>query len=136
MPIDSQSEYESRMYREAASREREIDTASLSDRKEAQKEFLSAMATEPAIVAERIGWLIDGNYGYGEMKMAKQVIASPRMNRETALTQLVAVFEWMCPRRMAIDAWKKLTVPQKKALSEAIAVVIFAAEADVNKIEE
>jgi hypothetical protein len=128
MPIDSQAEYENRMFREAARREQEIDRAPLRDRKEAQGKFLSAMATNPAVVAERIGWLIDGNYGYGEMKMARRVVGSPRMNREAALTQLAAVYEWMCPRHMAVDAWKKLTPPQKKALSAAVEVVIAAAE--------
>jgi hypothetical protein len=128
MPTPSQAEYESRMFREAAAREREVDRAPLSDRREAQREFLSAMATDPAVVAERIGWLVDGNYGYGEMQLARRVVANPRMNRESALTQLVAVYEWQCPRRMAVEAWKKLTRPQKEELSEAVAVVVAEAE--------
>ena len=86
------------------------------------------MATDPATVAERISWLIDGNYGYGQMQMARQVVASPRTNREAALTQLVAVYEWQCPRRMSVEAWKKLSTAQKKALSAAVAVVISEAE--------
>lgn len=130
MPIPSQAEYESRMFQEAARREQEIDRAPLSDRKEAQASFLEDMRTDPATVAERIGWLIAGNYGYGEMQLAKRIVASPRMNRESALTQLTAVYEWQCPRRMAVDAWKKLTPAQKSALSATIAVVIAEAEKD------
>ncbi len=130
MPIPSQAEYESNERLRAIRDESRIEKAPLADRKEAQAAFYEAMATDPAIVAERISWLIDGNYGYGQMQMAKQVVGSPRMNREAALTQLVAVFEWQCPRRMAIDAWKKLTGPQKKALSAAIAVVINNVDAE------
>jgi hypothetical protein len=50
------------------------------------------------------------------------------MNREAILTQLVAVYEWMCPRRMAVDAWKKLTPAQKEKLSKIIAKEIKDAE--------
>ena len=128
MGIPSQTKYESSESRRAMLDEQRIERAPLRDRREAQAAFLEAMASDPAVVAERIAWLIDGNYGYGQMQMARQVVASPRMNREAALTQLVAVYEWQCPRRMAVDAWKKLTSAQKKALSAAIEVVVAEAE--------
>jgi hypothetical protein len=128
MPTPSNAEYESNERRRAILDEQRIDQSPLRDRKEAQAAFHEAMARDPATVAERISWLIDGNYGYGQMMMAKQVVGSPRMNREAALTQLVAVFEWQCPRNLAVDAWKKLTPAQKKALSEAVAVVVESAE--------
>jgi hypothetical protein len=133
MPIPSQAEYESNERHQAYADEQRVERAPLHVRKEAQAAFLDAMATDPATVAERISWIVAGSYGYGQMQMAKQVIASPRTNREAALTQLAAVFEWQCPRRMAIDAWKKLTAPQKKTLSAAIAVVIAEAEAERNE---
>ena len=125
--MDSQAEYENRSLREAAAHEQEVEKAPLSDRKEAQKEFGEALK-DPALIAERIGWLIDGNYGYGEMLNAKRIIASPRMNREAALVHLVAVFEWRCPGRMSIEAWKRLTVAEKKMLSKAVQIVISEAE--------
>jgi len=128
MPIPSQAEYESNERRRAMLDEQRIERAPLGDRREAQAAFLEAVATDPAAVAERIAWLIEGNYGYGQMQMARQVLGSPRMNRESALTQLAAVFEWQCPRRMAVEAWKKLTSSQKKALSQAVAVVVSEAE--------
>jgi hypothetical protein len=135
MPIPNQAEYESNERHLAHTEEQRIEKASLLDRKEAQAAFLDTMATDPATVAERISWLLEGNYGYGQMQMAKQVLASPRMNREAALIQLAAVFDWLCPRRMAADAWKKLTAPQKKALSAAITVVISEAERNANDEE-
>jgi hypothetical protein len=109
----------------------EVARASLTDRQEARKAFGEAMAEDPALVAERVGWLIDGNYGFGEMIKAKQVIASPRMNRRAALTQMVGVYEWNCPGDFGVDAWKKLTGGQKAALDAALDVVIEAAEAEM-----
>ena len=128
MSIPSQAEYERRERDEAARHEREIDRAPLSERKENQQNFFEAMRDDPALVAERVSWLLDGNYGYGAMTLAKQVLASPRTNRRAALVQSVAVFEGMCPRRMAVDAWKKLSSSQKSLLDQAVDVVIEAAE--------
>lgn len=115
----------------AVQKMQEVARAPLSDRKEARTAFGEAMATDPALVAERVGWLIDGNYGFGEMIKAKQVIASPRMNRRAALTQMVGVYEWQCPGDFAVDAWKKLSGSQKSALDAALDVVIEAAEAEM-----
>ena len=129
--IPSQSEYERNERANALKHEREIEAAPLADRKDAQKSFLEAMRERPQIVGERLGWLFDGNYGYGPMVIAKEVLARPRMNREAILTQMIAVFEWMCPRRMAVEAWKKLTPAEKDKLSKVIAKEI----ADAQKAE-
>jgi hypothetical protein len=132
MSMPSQQEYEQNELRAARRHEQQIDAAPLSDRKDAQREFLEAMRDNPAVVGERIGWLIDGNYGYGAMLKAKQIVASPRMNRRAALVQSIAVFEWMCPRRMAVDARKKLTPQQKKLLDDVVDVVIAEAEKEAD----
>lgn len=130
--MDSQREYENRSLHEANRHLTQIESAPLSERKEAQAEFLEVIKNDPALLAERLSWLIDGNYGYGEMMKAKQIIASPRVNREAALTQLVAAYEWQCPPAMAVAAWKKLDATEKRMLSSAIEVVIEAAEADIS----
>jgi hypothetical protein len=125
------TEYERKAAREAYSRRVEIEGAPLSERKEAQAEFFKVMKGDPALVAERLGWLIDGNYGYGEMQQAKQVVASPRMNRRASLTQLVGLYEWQVPAVMVNASWKKLTGSEKAALDAAVDVVIEAAEEDM-----
>lgn len=127
-PIPSKQEYETNEIHRAQIEMDRIERAPLSERKEAAQDFYEAMRDDPATVAERLGWLLDGNYGYGQMVMAKRIVASPRMNREAALTNLVATFEWRCPQRMVAEAWKKLTAPQKKMLDAALKVVIAAAE--------
>lgn len=121
----------SRSISEAYQHQQEIEKAPLSDRQAARSDFYEAMATDPALVAERVGWLIDGNYGQGEMLKAKQVIASPRMNRRAALTHMVGMFEWQCPAKFAAEAWHKLTASEKKALDAALDVVIEAAEREM-----
>lgn len=115
---------------EAAARQREVESAPLSDRQAARKDFLEALR-DPALVAERIGWLIDGNYGYGQMIQAKRIIASPRMNRRAALTHLIGMYEWMCPVDLGVAAWKTLSSSEKKELDRAIDIVIEAAEKEM-----
>lgn len=124
----SQAEYESNERRMVRSKEIEVDRAPLSQRKEAQAELLVAMKDHPEIVAERIDWLLDGNYGYGLMVIAKEILGSPRMNREAALTQMIGVHEWGSPRVMTVAAWKKLSSTQQGKLSKIIDHVIKRAE--------
>lgn len=126
--IPSQAEYERREFQEANRRLSEVERAPLADRKEAAAEFFEAMRDHPDLVAERVGWLLGGNYGYGQMQMAKRVLGSPRMNRVAALTQMVAAFEWSAPGAMTRAALKKLTKGQQAALDRAVREAIADAE--------
>ena len=128
--IPSQEEYEAREARMAHQQLQDVEKAPLADRKEGAKNYLRAMSEDPALVAERISWLLDGNYGRGLMMKGKQIVQSPRMNRTAALGVLIAAAEWQCPGRMAADMWKKLSHSQKEVLDQAISVVVTAAEKD------
>lgn len=125
----SQAEYERRELASALRKIEEVRRAPLADRKEAAAEFFEVMRDRPEIIGERIGWLLDGNYGFGEMLLARQVIERPRMNREAQLNQLIGVFEWMSPPDRTIAAWKKLTVSEKSMLDKIIGDVIRDYEA-------
>ena len=127
--VPSQADYERRERAEALRRLEEIRRQPLSDRKEAQATFLEALR-KPDLVAERLGWLLEGNYGHGAMLMAKQVLNSPRMNRSAALTQMVGAFEWMTPSDMARAAWNKLSAREKAALETAVRAAISSAESE------
>jgi len=118
--IPSQSEYEQRERKEAQAKLLEVRRAPLADRKEAEAEFFAAMRDHPEIVAERVGWLIAGNYGYGSKLLADRVLQSPRMNRPAALTQMVAAFEWQCPEDHARAAWNKLSTNEQATLERAV----------------
>lgn len=122
-------EYDKRERDEAFARTMEIERAPLADRREARKEWAEAMR-DPELVAERISWLLAGHYGYGQMQQAKAALANKRLNREAALTQLVARYEWLCPGNFARDAWNDLTRAEQKAISAAVAKVIVDAETD------
>ena len=108
--------YENRELAEARRTETAVDKAPLADRKEAQTEFLESMRSRPDWVAEQVGWMLEGNYGYGPMLIARNV--TKRMNRPALWTQLVAVYNWQCPRAMAIAAWKKLSKREQAVLQE------------------
>ena len=129
-PINFNDEYHRRSLDEAMAHQREVEGASLEDRKEARKEFAQALE-DPPLIGERVSWLIDGNYGFGEMLKAKQIIASPRMNRRAALTSLIAMYEWQCPHAFAVDAWNKLSASEKSAVNAALDIVIDAAEKEM-----
>ena len=110
--------YEAREMADARRTETAVDKQSLADRKEAQAEFLESMKTRPDWVAEQIGWMLEGNYGYGPMLVARN--CTKRMNRPALWTQLVAVYNWQCPRAMAVAAWKKLSKREQAVLQDQL----------------
>lgn len=126
--IPNQAEYERRELADARLKLDEVKRAPLTDRKEAQVAFLEAMRDDPELVAERLGWLLNGSYGYGPMLLAKRVLASPRMNRSAALTQMVGVFEWQSPEDMTRAVWKKLSKSEQARLERAVQSAIRDAE--------
>jgi hypothetical protein len=118
-------EYEMREAQEFQRQLRDVEKAPLADRKEAAKAWGQSLTDHgrddhPSVVAERIGWLLDGNYGYGAMQAARRIADNSRMNRVAALSIMIAALEWMCPGKMAVAAWKKLSAPQKAKLEKAI----------------
>jgi hypothetical protein len=123
--IPSQHEYEAREARMYHAQVAEIEKAPLSERKEAASDFLAAMKHYPDTVAERVGWLIDGNYGKGSYDAARRVLAmGARANKAATLTQMIAQLEWRCPARMAAAAWKKLSPSEKARLDHAVKSMI------------
>jgi len=102
----------------------EVAKAPLNDRKAGAKEWFEAMRDSPNTVAERVRWLLLGNYGYGSYVKARQIAVSKGMNRVAVLANMTAELEWQCPAKMASDEWKKLTVAQQQTLGSAITHVI------------
>lgn len=112
--------YEMNESREFQKQLKEAESGSLQERQEARDEFARDMK-DADLVAQRVGWLLEGNYGYGAMKAARRVLKmSKRANKEAQLTHMVAALEWKCPARMAVSAWKKLSSAEKSALNAAI----------------
>lgn len=109
---------------------REVARAPLRDRQEACREFFEAMRDHPDVVGERIGWLIDGNYGFGAGRAANDILRNRRMNRAAWLTQTVGALEWQCPQDMLVRAWKKLSPSEKAKLERAVEREISSALAE------
>ena len=116
--IPTQAEYERRERQMFHAQLREVETAPLADRREARKEFADALET-PDLVAERVAWLLDGNYGKGSYDAAREVLRRSRMNQVAWFTTTIAALEWRCPAKFAAEAWKKLA-PAKKALLQKL----------------
>ena len=124
--IPTQAQYEAR---EAAEFRRQMTAAEkgpLAERREAAARFAEALR-DPALIAERIGWLLAGNYGHGAMVAAKRA-ATGRGNKAAALTQMVCAIEWMCPVKLGIAEWKRLTASEKRKLDAAVKRAIKASE--------
>lgn len=88
--------------------------------KAAALEFADAMANNPAIVAERIGWLLNGSYGRGSYDAACRVAKNPRMNREAWLVQVIGSLEWMAREVDTRKAFNAMTDAQKAILNSAV----------------
>lgn len=95
---------------------REVEKLPLQERKENAREFTEVLHNDPRLIAERIGWLLNGSYGRGSYTKALQVANSPRMNQGAWLVQTVAALEWSVPGRMTAQAWHTLSVPQRSRL--------------------
>lgn len=128
MATPSQYEYEQREIRLAHQHREEVNRAPLAERREAATAFFEVMRDHPGLVSERIGWLLDGNYGYGPMLLARNVISRKRMNRIAALTQMIGVYEWQSPEDMTRQVWKRLSPGEKHELARVVEQAIFEAE--------
>lgn len=117
--IPSQAEYERNERMAFYNQRMAVEKASLADRKEAKIECAELM-TRPAHVQHLLEMVLDGNYGFGILQAAKEVVANKRMNREAALMTMLGIVECQCPNKMTIDAWKSLTKAQQEKLDVAI----------------
>ena len=107
-----------------------VQDAPIADRRAAQKAFREAMASDPELIAERVGWLLAGNYGYGSYKEALRAVQSPRLDKVEWLLTRTAALEWRCPIGMALEAYRTLTKTQK-----AVLVKLVEREIDLGSVE-
>lgn len=131
--MSKDQEYDTREMQTARNRLAEVRKAPLADRKEAREAYRAAMADDPDLVAERVVWLLNGSYGYGEHLIARTIVAKPRMNRVAALAHLIAVYEWQCPEDFATKAWHDLTPDQQTAIDQAITRAIESHERSIKE---
>ena len=102
---------------------RDVESAPLSERREARDNWVEAMKS-PVMISERVDWLIDGSYGYGSYIAAREVVMNKRMNRVAWFAQVLAALEYGCPANFARSAWNLLYEHEQKAVNAAIGAVI------------
>jgi len=98
-------------------------TAPLSDRKESENDAFELMCN-PGIVAEHLGWVLDGSYGYGAMVLMRNVANAKRGNRAARAVQLLASLDCQCPQSHCVKAWKRLSREQREALDYRVLMVL------------
>ncbi len=118
--IPTQTEYEAREARLYAQQIRDIETAPLADRKEAAKEWANYLANKPALIAERISWLLNGSYGFWSYKVSREIAANKRLNRTAGLARIIAALEWETPHTMAARAFRALSTEQQAVINSLI----------------
>jgi hypothetical protein len=108
----------------------EVERLPLAERKENAMEWFKDLSDNYMMVAERVGWLLNGSYGKGSFDSACRVVNSPRMNQVAWCAITIANLEWRCPAKMAIMSWKKLPVETRYQVNEAIRREIADAKAE------
>ena len=121
--METQQEYEARERRLLTAKLAECVNAPLADRKAAQAEWRKALVEAPDLIAERVGWLIEGCYGFGAYLRAQESLKS-RGNRVAQLALLLAPLDFQCPQGMARGAFLTLTEEQRERVTALIALEI------------
>jgi len=119
-PASEKAAYERREIMEFLNGLRRTEKLPLSERRENAARFAADLHRDPALIAQRVGWLLDGSYGYGSYVKAHQIAHSPRMNQGAWLLVTIANLEWGVPGKMTIQVWRTLTQKQRLHLDKLI----------------
>ena len=127
-------EYTEREMKMMAKDAAEIEALPMVERRENYKEFAADMEAMPRLIAERIGWLLTGSYGFGQMILAQRALET--RNPKAHLFRLIAIFEWRTGRSYAAKAWRLASEATKVALNKAIDAEIeyFKANYEMEKV--
>ena len=95
-----------------------IESLPLNERREGASDF--AQSLSPERMAERADWILNGSYGFGCQLVAKEIAASPRMNRAAWFGQVIAALDHNCPAAMARKAFLSLPTDKQDEINKAI----------------
>ena len=77
-------------------------------------------------LAESVGYVLDGNYGYAIHKKARRVARNRRLNRAAWFGQIVASHDHNCPASYARRAWLSLPASDQLAANVCISKTLDA----------
>lgn len=115
--IPTRQEYEARELSTFSKSQAQLERNST---KEDRAEFAAIIKSDPALVADRCGWILNGSYGFAPYYHAKNVASNKRMNRPAWFVQMIALIEWGCNFRGAVAAYKALTPEEQTALNDLV----------------
>jgi hypothetical protein len=114
--------YEQREFDEAWKKWREIERGPLQDRQEGRAKWKKSMIEHPEIVAERVGWMLNGHWGHGVMLLMRRAVTNAKsdMAKVSRAAQIAAAFEWTTSGAFARQAWGELTKVQQKKVNRLV----------------
>lgn len=128
--IPTQREYEQRERQMLADQLHDIESLPVYERREAFDQFLAMCREGAALVAERVGWLLGGSYGYGAYAASRQMVDTMR-NPKPTLFYLIASLEWQCGNYYAAKTWQSLNADEHARLNELIGVEVELCKAEM-----
>jgi hypothetical protein len=124
MTIPSQAEYEAREAEAFQRQLRNAEQGTLAEKRAYARKWEEAIRTRPDLVAQRIGWLLAGNYGFGSYKAAERALTSPNIHHFVWFTCTIAALEWTTSRAVARAACDDLPAAERARLQRAIEGVL------------
>ena len=118
---------------EFVKRYKEVEGQSLADRKAAAKEYFEAIKN-PEHFAKEVELALNGDFGEGAYTKIQQILGmSKRANKVAGVAQILAIYSFGCPDRLARDMFNKLSPEEQKAVNDAIAKVLTEAEKELTE---
>ena len=127
--IPTQKEYEEREIRMYFKKLEEVEKSPKQDRIEGFKELFDNARLNPVIISERIGWILDGSYGFGPYKIAERIVKETK-NPNYHLFHILAHYEYLTSDYYASKVYRSLTQDQKDKLNELVTKEIEDYKAD------
>lgn len=99
--------------------------------REDASELDNYLRTNPALILERIVWLIQGCYGKGSYDATREVLQNKRMNRPAWLFQTISALEFGVKSSKARKLWNSLDSDSQCKFNLELSEVIREALADM-----
>lgn len=115
--------YQAREKREYARQLRAANSGTIGEKQEATDHWIETIHKHPEIIAERVGWLFDGSYGYGSYRAAWALIDSGEPCTDQVIA-IVSALEWMVPEAYYLRAMKTVPADEMSRLRTLVSRVV------------
>jgi len=117
----TQKQYETQELRLLDAKIKEVETAPLDERRLNADILRQVYKDQPEVFAERVGWLIMGNYGKGAQLRAESILKMNRnANKAAGLAILTAALEYGVSNAHARSVFTKYLTPGEQAKLTAL----------------